>query len=342
MGAKRRTIAKVIKMKLDEWVNTIEDIDLKVLVKRDAFVTGGSIASMLIGEKINDFDVYFKTKETTIAVARYYVAKFKEEALAKGKHYEPQVRTERIKNLNGDEEERVTIWIQSAGAVGASTNPDGLPSASTEDDSTGATQEYAYFETQDNANGDSADSYVEELMRSVKQEDGEGSRTKGLYRPVFMSQNAITLSDKIQLVVRFYGQPEDIYKNYDFVHVMQHYDYETNTVHLNEKALESLLSRTLIYTGSLYPICSVFRAKKFIERGWKISAGQYLKMCYQIAKINFNDMSMLREMLTGVDAAYFHQLIRLIEDHKSEREKIGCQDIDGNYLVQLIDQIFET
>src|SRR3546814_939057 len=38
------------------------------------------------------------------------------------------------------------------------------------------------------------------------------------YRPVFMSTNAITLSDKIQIVLRFYGEADAIHENYDFVH----------------------------------------------------------------------------------------------------------------------------
>src|SRR3546814_8968134 len=42
------------------------------------------------------------------------------------------------------------------------------------------------------------------------------------YRPVFMLTNAITLSDKIQIVLRFYGEADAIHENYDFVRPEEH------------------------------------------------------------------------------------------------------------------------
>nr|MCU0343906.1 T9SS type A sorting domain-containing protein [Ignavibacterium sp.] len=44
------------------------------------------------------------------------------------------------------------------------------------------------------------------------------------YRPVFISENAITLSDKVQLVIRFYGTPAEIHDNYDYAHCMCYFD----------------------------------------------------------------------------------------------------------------------
>jgi hypothetical protein len=38
------------------------------------------------------------------------------------------------------------------------------------------------------------------------------------YRPVFLTTNAITLSDDVQLVIRFYGTPGEIHDVYDFEH----------------------------------------------------------------------------------------------------------------------------
>ena len=45
----------------------------------------------------------------------------------------------------------------------------------------------------------------------------ESSDDKPKYRPVFLSQNAITLSDRMQIVIRFHGLPNQIHDNYDFV-----------------------------------------------------------------------------------------------------------------------------
>jgi hypothetical protein len=99
--------------------------------------------------------------------------------------------------------------------------------------------------------------------------------------------------------------------------------------------MECILSKTLKYTGSLNPFCSLIRAKKFIGRGWKITTGEMLKISSQIAKIDFNNIPMLREQLTGVDALYFFQLIRELSNFAEEGG-----DIDSTYICTLVDKYF--
>ena len=99
-------------------------------------------------------------------------------------------------------------------------------------------------------------------------------------------------------------------------------------------SLEALMSRTLVYLGSLYPVCSVFRARKFIERGWKINAGQYLKMILQCSDLDLSDYKILEEQLTGVDAAYFSDLLA------KARNKENPERVDKNYLVEIINRMF--
>ena len=72
----RKVIKSVLSKKFKDWTKTIEDTYVRKLVEDNSIITGGCIASMLLGEKINDFDVYFTNKETTLAVAKYYVEKF--------------------------------------------------------------------------------------------------------------------------------------------------------------------------------------------------------------------------------------------------------------------------
>src|SRR3546814_1666855 len=67
------------------------------------------------------------------------------------------------------------------------------------------------------------------------------------YRPVFMSTNAITLSDKIQIVLRFYGEADAIHENYDFVHCTNYWTSKDANLTLRQPALESLLCKELRY-----------------------------------------------------------------------------------------------
>jgi len=162
------------------------------------------------------------------------------------------------------------------------------------------------------------------------------------YRPVFMSQNAISLKNKVQLVIRFYGEPEHIHNNYDFVHAMCSYDYFNDKLKLPSEALESMMSKTLVYKGSLYPICSLFRLRKFIARGWTVNAGEILKIAWQVSEIDMTDAAILREQLTGCDVAYMMELIKLLDKERAEAELMGedTKNIDSTYVVKLIDQVF--
>ncbi len=71
-GFKKKTIEKTIKAKMKAWINSIEDKELQKKIHEDYIITGGAITSMLLGETPNDYDVYFKTNDTAIAVANYY------------------------------------------------------------------------------------------------------------------------------------------------------------------------------------------------------------------------------------------------------------------------------
>lgn len=311
-GRKRSGIKKDLNKKISDWIYSIDDLDVQQAVKRDTILMGGAIASMLLGEKVNDYDIYFKTKETAILVAEYYCDKFNSDNKLETEDgvegYAPIVKEETLKNIKGEEEHRVCIYIKSAGVAGE--NP----------------EKYEYFEQPQS--GDQ-----EEFIEStISHDDDAGAK----YRPVFLSQNAITLSHSMQIVIRFFGDPEKVFESYDFIHAMNYYDYHKDDLVLNAEAMESLLSRTLIYRGSLYPIASIWRMKKFINRGWRISAGQQLKIMWQISEIDLKDYETIREQLTGVDAAYLHQLIKALEAvPEDERDKI-----DSTYVATLIDKIF--
>lgn len=307
-GFQRKTIKKVLKLKIKSWLDSIEDFDTQQLAAKNVIVTGGSIASMLLGEPIKDYDVYFKTQEATLAVAKYYVDQF---IATKQPLITPEVFTETITNIKGEAEDRVVIKVQSAGIAGEVDTP---------------AQSYEFFE-QGQADGSDAEAFFDQFVEAD---------TDKSYRPIFMSQNAISLSNKVQIVIRFYGNPEEIHRNYDFEHCKNWYDYDTNHLELLPAALESLMSKTLRYTGSLYPVCSIFRLRKFIERGWKVSAGEMLKIVWQCTELNLKDPHTLREQLTGVDAAYFHELIAILTDATAKK------DINATYVATIIDRVFNT
>lgn len=322
-GMKGSTIKTVFRNKIQDWLSTIDDQQLKDRIKKDVMISGGAIASMLLGEKVNDYDMYFKTFDTALAVTKYYVEKFNQinGQLDSGvkKSCNPSIKVEDRINIKNEAEKRIIIFMQSSGIASETQS------------------EYHYFESQSEAATEefmsSLKSNEEDLVEVVEELHTIAKDKKDKYRPIFLSENAITLSNKIQLVVRFYGNKDEIHNNYDFIHTMCNYDYYEDSLTLHPAAMESLLTKSLVYGGSLYPIASLFRIRKFIERGWRITAGQMLKIIWQLQDVNLKDKAVLREQLLGVDQAYMHQLLRALETTTDK--------VDATYIAKLIDTIFE-
>ncbi|WP_063562926.1 hypothetical protein [Paenibacillus sp. O199] len=164
-----------------------------------------------------------------------------------------------------------------------------------------------------------------------------GAKYKEGYLPVFVSSNAITLSDDVQLVNRFYGNPEEIHKNYDYVHCTCYFIPHNNELVLPQKALESIVTKELKYVGSKYPLASVIRSRKYIQRGWSINAGQYLKMILQCGELNLDDANVLEEQLTGVDLTLFRDIIEQIKIHSVKPDFV----ISTEWISEVIDQVFD-
>lgn len=291
-----KNIAKSLNKKLTDWIESIEDEFVRIAVRRDAIVTGGALVSLLTGEIPNDYDIYFKTKETCKKVAEYYAGKWKE--------LHPEKREVEVI----DEEGRIQCFIRSSGIVA-------------EDDEDGV--------------DDDTEPYVSENEGEPTEPDPSISKPK--YRPRYFSTNAISLSDKIQIVIRFYGSVEEIHQNYDFEHTKCSYDYRENKVNLPVRALECIINKELVYSGSKYPLCSIIRTRKFLARGWHINAGQYVKMAWQLNKLDLKDLKTFKDQLVGVDSAYFNQAIEAMMHKKEENPD---WELDDNYLFEVINRIF--
>jgi hypothetical protein len=246
---------------------------------------------MLLNEEINDFDVYFKTKDSLRAITEYYCKKFENK----------NGRTAEVQDNN----ERIKIVVKSSGIAEDS-------------DSIADQNEYS----------------VDGYLKTVNDNPTEKGEEK--YKPVFLSTNAITLSGKVQIIVRFYGDPEEIHKNYDFVHATNYWTFSTGTV-LKPEALEAILNKDLKYVGSRYPLCSLIRTRKFIKRGWNINAGQFVKMAFQVSELDLKNLEVFEDQLVGVDSLYF---LNFIQSLQAKIKDDPTFVLDRAYLTTVIDKIF--
>ena len=325
-----KNIKKHLNAKLNNWLASIEDDNVKKILRENVIITGGALVSLLTGEKVHDYDVYLRTNEACKAVAEYYVQQWNkthEDSQISLRVVPPetiQVPTYEDGIRKTDENgqpafhsvvtpERIKVFVQSAGVV-----------------------EEKPVETEVDAPFPPIEE-VEKTDEDKATEEAAEETGKPKYRLVFMSSNAITLSDKIQIVVRFYGEVEVIHKNYDFAHCTCSWTSWNNEVQLPEKALECIINKELYYIGSKYPLCSIIRTRKYLERGYHINAGQYVKMAFQLTELNLYNLETLEDQLTGVDSGYF---MMMIEALKKKADESGEAVVDKSYVFELINRMF--
>ena len=295
---KSKTIKNTISNKINDWLEHIDDDEIKKVIKNETIVTGGAIASMLLQENVNDFDIYFKSKSAVKKICQYY-----QKLLEKDFEQKP------YDILDGKDWCGFDYYNFNISEFG---------------------EEFSYAKAR-------AAHLLEQDRIKLFPRDENGflkidNEEEKKYYPKFISPNAITLDNDIQLIIRFHGSPNKIHENYDFVHATNYYTYNNHKLVLRKDALQSLLEKELKYIGSKYPITSLIRTKKFVRKGFSIGAGEYLKMAYQVSNLNLNDVVVLEDQLAGVDIVYFEELIKILKETNTE--------LNYNRLAKIIDKIF--
>lgn len=345
---RKTRIEKVISSKIKKWIDSIKDESLKKEIKNNIIVTGGCIVSLLNNEVPNDYDIYFRTKDIAKKVAQYYCNVFNENHKGKKNKIGFTAHAwvldgedvEKYKMVSNTPPDRIKVMINSAG-VAADKEVD---------EEKEFIDKYTCDSSIDPEIIDKAmDNSLEDYLNVVQDADEIPSETmeetteiREPFRPVFLSTNAITLSDKIQLVFRFYGEPDKIHDTFDYIHCMCYWTSWENKLYYTTEALDSIINKELKYVGSKYPICSVLRMRKFISRGWTINAGQILKMAFQISELRLDDIAVLEDQLVGVDSLYFMSAIESLKAMQAEKIKNGeTFTYDSTYLSSIIDKVFK-
>lgn len=299
----------------NNFLESVESEEVQEALREGTIITGGALVSLLQGEKPHDYDLYFKDFKTCYKVADYFVEKFNEEHKKKASI---KIRTSKeinehstdkwisyenaLEEIKNNGEPRIKIFIQSSGVAG-------------EED----------IEDDDMQTNITPDANIDEIEEKPK------------YVPKYLTSNAISLSGKIQLVIRFYGDPQEIHENYDFVHCTNYWTSWEKKVTLKLEAMEAIINKELIYVGSKYPLCSIIRTRKFINRGWTINAGQYLKMCMQLNELDLKNIQVLEDQLVGVDSTYFNILISALQEKQKSNNDF---EVSSSYVASIVDKIF--
>jgi len=349
----KKQIRKNLQNKFYDWVNSIGDKKLGDDVRENCVIAGGAITSLLLGEKVNDYDIYLQDRKVAERLASYYIDLFENNLREKtGESVRDNNAKLGIKIVDSKDGEGIQLYVKSAGVAS----------------STMKVTDYEYFEGKgDEETSNYIDTVfsfkdlIEERIKATRELDQKAEEVLGKlestvnfeleevevpeqvglkkYQPVFITSNAITLTDQVQVIFRFIGNPNQIVSNYDYIHCTSYWNSKSRKLVLKKDAILATLNKTLVYVGSKYPVTSLFRMRKFMARGWVISAGQILKIALQISDLDLRMVDVLKDQVIGVDVAYFADMLSRLESDKSKLDE--NKRYDSAYLIQVIDEVFD-
>lgn len=320
-GYTEKVIKSICRKKIDDLCNHIRknDKDLANDLKRHCFISGGAITSLLQGEQPNDYDIYIDNINTLYNICVFYTNQWNE-------NHETKKEFNIIKHITDDTETNNNYYLK--------TVKDVRESVEIQVKSTGIVKDGAFEEDED----EDEDENLLPSKELIEDVDNVKEEYEEKYVIKCITSNALSLSDEVQIICRFCGKPEEIFKNYDFVHTTQAYVRCNDELLLNTKSLVSIMSKRLEYQGSLFPVCSLFRLRKFLSRGWTISSMEILKIAYQISKLDLDDIKVLREQLCGVDFFYLSAFCVALQDWRENNPDI---EFNSMYMFKLIEEVFD-
>jgi len=136
---------------------------------------------------------------------------------------------------------------------------------------------------------------------------------------VYHSTNAKTfkrkskLSRKVwsaQLITRFHGTPQDILDTFDFTITQGIFDFENEEFVCGDRFFPDIAAKKLVYLGkSHFPICAMYRTKKYQERGYSLPGSTIMHIALSIVRLDIRTYKDLKQQLMGIDTMYLQNLL---------------------------------
>lgn len=136
-------------------------------------------------------------------------------------------------------------------------------------------------------------------------------------------------SDKL-----LFEDPKDLINSFDFTINMAAFEIKSGKLYMHENFKEHIMQRKLIFNeNTIYPIISMHRAIKYIQRGYKLSGYEQVKIALAINNLKMENYMDLKIQLQGIDTLEFAPLTdKLMKnpdkkyDYKTIKEEIKYKE----------------
>jgi hypothetical protein len=168
--------------------------------------------------------------------------------------------------------------------------------------------------------GLTVDNFIENFNRNFSK-----NKSNSIH-PQFLSNNAMMLSNGVQLIFRFVGEPDEVFSTFDYEHCKAYWrpcptGFKPGEVVFRGKSLESLAKNEVMYTGNTrFVLAAISRLNKFITRGWTIAPSSLLAIASSASKICWENEEQLREELLGIYGIDPKVLEEIIKYSRTEKD----------------------
>jgi len=114
------------------------------------------------------------------------------------------------------------------------------------------------------------------------------------------------------------GTPEQVIGGFDFTVCMGAVTVDGDFTFAPD-FFQHLAQRRLVFNiGTEFPICALYRTRKYIKRGFELSGIEAIKLALRIQNLDISDYKELRRQLMGIDTLFLKELT---DSLKTEGEK---------------------
>jgi hypothetical protein len=131
---------------------------------------------------------------------------------------------------------------------------------------------------------------------------------------------------------------EDILLEFDYTICMGGYAFRESRFYFGTHFLAHNAQKRLVYNPvTMYPLSSLYRLRKFLDRGYYITGSEIIKLGLSIQKLEINSWMELREQIMGIDTQFlseitdklmtdeyknakwdFNEFLGMVDDHLSQ------------------------
>jgi hypothetical protein len=114
----------------------------------------------------------------------------------------------------------------------------------------------------------------------------------------------------VQIIERFTGPPDTIFDWFDFTITHGCYCFASREFRFGFRFFPDLAAKRLVYSGnSKYPICAMYRTKKYQDRGYSLSGATIMHIALSIVQLDIRTYHDLKQQLMGIDTMYLQNLL---------------------------------